>query len=119
MEAIGRTRDDIVRGSGAFREATGSLGPVTAKDDTGAITVTLDEQGRISAILLSMTWKNSYTAHSLAAGVNDAATAAGVARLEQWGTTLVEADERPSGRVAGAAARRRRPGPAPVRGGGP
>ena len=52
MEAIGRTRDDIVRGSGAFREATGSLGPVTAKDETGAITVTLDEQGRISAILL-------------------------------------------------------------------
>jgi DNA-binding protein YbaB len=99
MEAIGRTRDDIVRGGGAFREATGSLGPVTAKDDTGTITVTVDEQGRVSAILVSMTWKNSYSEHSLAAGVNDAATAAGVARLEQWGTTLVEADERPSGRV--------------------
>jgi DNA-binding protein YbaB len=71
---------------------------VTAKDDTGAITVTLDAQGRISAILVSMTWKTSYTAHSLAAGVNAAANAAGVARLEQWGTTLVEADERPSER---------------------
>lgn len=99
MEAIGGNRDKIVRGSRAFREASGALGPVTAKDDTGAITVTLDAQGRISAILVSMTWKTSYTAHSLAAGVNAAANAAGVARLEQWGTTLVEADERPSGRV--------------------
>ncbi len=99
MEAIGRTRDDIVRGSGAFREATDTLGPVTAKDDTGAVTVTIDGDGRISSILVSMTWKNSYTAHSLAAGINDAANKAGVARLEQWGTTLVEADERPRGRV--------------------
>jgi DNA-binding protein YbaB len=99
MEAIGRTRDDIVRGGGAFREAGETLGPVTAKDDTGAVSVTLDGDGRISAILVSMTWKNHYTAHSLAAGVNDAATKAGVARLEQWGTTVVETDERPTGRV--------------------
>jgi len=99
MEAIGRTRDELAQGAGAFREASGSLGPVTAKDDTGAITVTLDGDGRISSILVSMTWRNSHTAHSLAAGINDAATKAGVARLEQWGGTLVEADERPNGRV--------------------
>ena len=61
MEAIGRTRDDIVRGSGAFREATDTLGPVTAKDDTGAVTVTIDGDGRISSILVSMTWKNRDT----------------------------------------------------------
>ena len=95
MEAIGRTRDDITRGSGAFREATDTLGPVTAKDDTGAVTVTIDGDGRITSIVVSMTWKNSYTRHSLAAGINDAANTAGIARLEQWGTTLVDADERP------------------------
>lgn len=98
-EAIGRTRDELDRGAGSLREASGSLGPVTAKDDTGAITVTLDGDGRISSIVVSMTWRNSHTAHSLAAGINDAATKAGVARLEQWSGTLVEADERPRERV--------------------
>jgi DNA-binding protein YbaB len=99
VEAIGRSRDDLIRGGGAFREAAAALGPVTAKDDSGAVTVTVDAEGRISSILVSMTWRNSYTAHSLAAGVSEAATKAGVARLEQWGSTVVEADERPSGRV--------------------
>jgi hypothetical protein len=99
MEAIGRTRDELADGAGSFREASASLGPVTAKDNTGAITVTLDGDGRLSSILVSMTWRNSHTAHSLAAGINDAATKAGVARVEQWGGTLVEADERRSERV--------------------
>ncbi|HEY6743070.1 MAG TPA: YbaB/EbfC family nucleoid-associated protein [Lapillicoccus sp.] len=99
VEAIGRSRDDLIRGGGAFREAAAALGPVTAKDDSGAVTVTVDAEGRISSILVSITWRNSYTAHSLAAGVTEAATKAGVARLEQWGSTVVKADERPSGRV--------------------
>jgi hypothetical protein len=74
VEAIGRSRDDLIRGGGAFREAAAALGPVTAKDDSGAVTVTVDAEGRISSILVSMTWRNSYTAHSLAAGVSEAAT---------------------------------------------
>jgi hypothetical protein len=82
MEAIGRTRDQLADGAGSFREASGSLGPVTAKDDTGAVRVTLHGDGRSSSIVVSMTWRNSHTAHSLAAGINDAATKAGVARLE-------------------------------------
>lgn len=103
MEAIGHNRVDLVRGADAFREAAAALGPVSAKDDSGAITVTVDAEGRISSILVSMTWRNSYTAHSLAAAVTEAATKAGAARLEQWGSTVVEADERPTGRGVGPA----------------
>lgn len=103
METIGRNRDDLLRGAGAFREAAAALGPVSAKDDSGAVTVTVDPDGRISSILVSMTWRTSYTTHSLATGVTEAATKAGVARIEQWGATVVEKDERPTERVRGPA----------------
>lgn len=94
METVGRTRDELARGGVAFREAADKIVPVTAKDRTGAVSVTIDGQGRISQILVSMGWKQSLSADSLTAAVNEATTTAAIERMNTWGTDVVDASER-------------------------
>ncbi|MEO7234658.1 MAG: hypothetical protein ABIW80_04715 [Lapillicoccus sp.] len=94
METVGRTRDELARQGAAFREAGQHLGPVTAKDGSGAVTVTLDPQGRLTQILVSMTWRQHLSPQTLAAAVNDAMTAAGVERMNTWGADVAQAADR-------------------------
>jgi len=90
MEAIGRNRDDIEVGAAAFSQATRSLGPVTAKDESGAVTVTVSAAGKISGVVVAARWLDSHTADTLTGGINEAFARAAAARLEQWGTSFVD-----------------------------
>lgn len=95
MEDVARIRDDVERGSAPFRKAATAVGPVTAKDSTGAVTVTVDAKGRIIGIVTSMTWKDAYSAQTLANGVNQAVGAAVSEQLNQWGNSVVDDDAPP------------------------
>jgi DNA-binding protein YbaB len=90
MEAIGRNRDDIEDAAAAFTQATRSLGPVTAKDDSGAVTVTVSAEGRISGVVVAGRWVDTYTADTLTGGINEAFAQAAATRLEQWGTSFAD-----------------------------
>ncbi len=90
MEDIGRNLDEIGRSAGAFQQAGRSMRPVTATDGSGAVTVTLDADGRISSVVVASRWTDSYSPDTLAAGINEAMTTAGATRLEQWGTAAAD-----------------------------
>lgn len=94
METVGRARDDLARRADPFRTAGESLRPVSGKDESGAVSVTVDGQGRITQIQVSMTWRAGISAHGLSAAVNEAVVRAGAQRMNDWGEALVEASDR-------------------------
>lgn len=92
IDDVARIREDVERDSARFRSAATALTVVTAKDSTGAVTVTIDATGRITSIVVSMTWRDRYSGQTLANGVSQAVGAAVAEQLNQWGNAVVDDD---------------------------
>jgi len=67
--------------------------PTSATDESGTITVTLDEAGAVSNIRVDRGWRNAMAPDELPAGVLDALTAAGMQRLERWTEDLDDVEK--------------------------
>ena len=102
-ETIAATREEVARRAAAFQEASAGLGPVSGKDSAGAVSVTIDGAGRVTSIAVGMTWRDHYTGHTLANGVNEAVGAATAERLNAWGGAVVDESERPASAATPAA----------------
>lgn len=96
IDEVARIRDEVERDSARFRNAAPALAAVTAKDASGAVSVTVDAKSRITAIAVSMTWQDTYSAQTLANGVNEAVGAAVSQQLNQWGNAVVDDDAPPA-----------------------
>ncbi len=88
----GRELDAVV---GKFGRSLEAVGPVTAKDSTGAVAVTLDKEGRIASIVVGSQWTSHYSASTLVAGVTEAATIAATTRFEQFGQQFADDEAEP------------------------
>jgi len=78
-----------------FARSFEALEPVTAKDSTGAVSVTLDKAGRISSVVVGSQWITHYTAATLVGGIIEAATTAGTSRFEHYGQQFAEDETEP------------------------
>lgn len=82
-------RDDLDR-SAQLLEAAGrstSRG-YEGSDGTGSVTVRLTPEGRLDDVRVGMAWRDAVGPAGLAGAVLGAIQAAGVARLEEWGTAM-------------------------------
>ncbi|GAB3399662.1 hypothetical protein GCM10027569_02170 [Flindersiella endophytica] len=70
--------------------------PVTANDQLGAATVTLDESGRVSTVRLHARWQEKLPPDQLASAVLEAIQAAELRRVELWSEALTAAEARPA-----------------------
>ncbi len=95
VDEVALNSEEVKSVAGKFGASLDALGPVTARDSTGAISVTLDKDGRISAIVVSPRWKDHYTAASLVSGITEAQTTAGTDRFEQFGQRFADDEVEP------------------------
>ena len=92
---FGQLYEDVSVAAGRYGAAQEQLTPVSAKDAHGVVTVTVDPQGRISAIAVGPTWRDHYSADSFGAAVAEAVTAAATTRAQQWGELVVDEQDHP------------------------
>jgi len=92
---FGQLYEDVSVAAGRYGSAQEHLTPVTAKDGHGAVSVTLDPQGRISGIAVGPAWRDHYSADSFGAAVAEAMMVAATTRAQQWGALVVEDQDRP------------------------
>ncbi len=69
------------------------LKPVVAKDDSGEVTVRLDEDGAVQSVQVGFAWRDRLTATELPAAVLDAVTAAKMASFGQWAEAYQEVED--------------------------
>lgn len=80
-------------------EIQSRLGPVDAADSTGQVTVKVAPSGLLESVQVGFTWEQSLTKDQLGPAVLEAVAAAGLARLEQYGTVATEVDREPTPRA--------------------
>lgn len=90
FDEMGQLNDELNSLSGKFVAATERIVPTTAKDGTGAVSVTIDRSGKITAIAVSARWADHYSAETLVSGINEAVMTAATARFEQYGTDFAD-----------------------------
>jgi DNA-binding protein YbaB len=94
----------LLEQSSAFRDrahaAAGVASSATGSDVTGSVTVTLDGEGRVSAVRIRAGWRDRVEAGVLGDAVREAVQAAAVNRLAAWGQAF--SDEVPAASPASA-----------------
>ncbi|SDT74718.1 YbaB/EbfC family nucleoid-associated protein [Actinoplanes derwentensis] len=68
--------------------ASASGGPGT--DSTGSVTTALDEDGRVTSVIVASDWRSRVSEERLGSAVVDAVREAAVRRLTAWGAAYVE-----------------------------
>jgi len=67
--------------------------PLEATDESGQVTVRVDEEGDVQAVQVGFTWRDSLTATELPTAVIGAVTAAKEASFAQWAEAYQEVEE--------------------------
>ena len=95
VDAVGLDSPELDAVVSRFGRSLDALGPVTAKDGTGAVAVTLDKDGRIASVVVASLWARHYSASTLVAGITEAATTAATARFETFGERFADDEAQP------------------------
>lgn len=96
VDEVADLRDDVDRVAQRFERAAASPGPFVGKDGSGCVSVTADAAGLILEVRVVPDWRSDLEPHELAAAVMAAFQAAGLRRVEEWGTALAGAAEGPA-----------------------
>lgn len=93
-EQVAELRDALDRQTERFERARGEIGPLTAADSSGAVTVTVDAEGVLRSVAVAADWQRHLQPEALGGGVQDAMAAAAASRAQRWATTYAQ-DEPP------------------------
>lgn len=86
---IADLRDDMDRVAQRFDSAAAAAaGPSTGSDESGAVTVTITDEGHLKDVRVQMDWTTRVDPEALGGAVLAATAAASAARFEAWGTAL-------------------------------
>jgi len=80
-------------------EVQSRLEPAVASDATGQVTVKVDANGLLESVQVGFTWDQSLTKDELGPAVLEAVSAAGLVRIEQYGTAATEVEREPAPRA--------------------
>lgn len=88
-DAVADLRDDVDKLAQRFERAiVAAKGPFVGKDRSGSVTVSADDAGRLQDVRVATGWRDDLEPAELGAAVMEAYAAAGIARVQDWGTSL-------------------------------
>jgi DNA-binding protein YbaB len=97
LEGLGRLRDEGVAAREQARQAAASAADARGSDNTGAVTVLLNEDGHVAAVQVASDWRRWLDSGALGDAVREAVQAAAVARLAVWGQAYADESADSSG----------------------
>jgi DNA-binding protein YbaB len=104
LEHLARLQGESSEILGRSRAGTSAASTAHGTDETGAVTVTLDGDGRVVGVRLESDSKARLGPDGVGAAVRDAARAAALSRFTNWGEAYGGADTEPAGPEANSAA---------------
>jgi len=96
-EEFADLRDDVDRVTQRFERANAAAtGLFTGNDQSGRVTVVVNEVGHFQDVRVSVDWRSDLEPAELATAVQEAHIAAGMARMNDWGNALAEQMDSPA-----------------------